>query len=265
MFHIVPKAKNYGYDIIEIAVEDFDIVDWGLLKKICEDNELEVSVSGAFGAERDISSEDACVRQNGIQYIQDCIDLCEKLNAGRFGGPMYSAVGKTRFLPPDEKLRERERSIKGLRVVDQAAKDAGILLGLEALNRFENDMINTVEQAMALIEEADTQNIKILIDTFHANIEEKSIPEAIRLTGKNLIQLHGNENDRGIPGTGHTDWRGIKNALEGIGFDGAIVVETFGAISKEIARAASVWRPLAESADILAINTIKYYKYMFKN
>jgi len=126
-------------------------------------------------------------------------------------------------------------------------------------------MINTVDQVISLVKEVSNPNIQILLDTFHANIEEKNIPNAIRKIGKGLLcHIQGNESDRGTPGTGHLDWQGIKEALLEIGYQGAIVVETFGAPSKELARAASIWRPLANSADELAQEGLDFYQTMFR-
>ena len=181
----------------------------------------------------------------------------------KFGGPMYASVGKTRSTTEEEKKRERAFCVENLKHVSKIAHDSGITLGLEALNRFENDMINTVDQAIDLIKEVDMPSMKLLIDTFHANIEEKNISQAIRKAGSLLCHIHGNENDRGTPGTGHTDWVGIKQALSDIGYNQSIVIETFGTISNEIARAASIWRPLAESADILANDGYQFFNTLF--
>lgn len=263
-FDIIPKVKEIGYDVFEVAAEELDLVDWRLLKKMCDDLGLDITLSGAFGLTRDISSEDASVRKAGMDYISDCLNICEILGSTKFGGPVYSAVGKTRFLTEEEKKAERERCFQSLKVVAGQARDSGVVIGLEPINRFENDMINTVDQALSLISEVDSKNIRLLIDTFHANIEEKSIPAAIRKAGASLCHIHGNENDRGTPGTGHTDWAGIKSALNETGYDDMIVIETFGAISKEIARAASIWRPLAESPYALAKEGLEFFKHLFQ-
>jgi D-psicose/D-tagatose/L-ribulose 3-epimerase len=263
-FDIIPKIKQMGYDNLDVAVEEPSIIDWEKLNVLTEDLGLEVTLSGAFGLNRDISNEDEAIRKNGMNYINECLKICEKLNCNRFGGPFYSAVGKTRPLPDDEKKKERERCMANLKIVGRLAGEKGVIIGIEPLNRFENDMINTVDQALLMIKEIDSPNIKLLIDTFHANIEEKSIPMAIKKAGHYLCHIHGNENDRGIPGTGHIDWKGIRNALREIGYDETIVIETFGTISVELARAASIWRPLAESSDILAIEGLHFFANLFK-
>ena len=126
-------------------------------------------------------------------------------------------------------------------------------------------MINTADQAISLVKEIDHAHIKISLDTFHCNIEEKNIPNTIRKIGKDLLcHVQGNESDRGTPGTGHLDWKGIKEALTEINYGGAVVLETFGAPSKELAKAACIWRPLANSADELAQEGLNFYKSLFR-
>ena len=261
---LLTKVKNMGYDIIEIAVEDTRIIDWKLIKDIARDLDLKITISGAFGPERDISSTDPAFREIGKQYIIDCIRIAEQMDSPVFGGPVYSAVGKTRIVSEEQKKQERAWCVDILREVSQIAGDCGVTLGLEPLNRFETDMVNTVDQALSILDEVGNPNLKIVLDTFHSNIEEKDIPATIRKIGKELLcHVQGNESDRGTPGTGHLEWQGIREALAEIGYDGAVVIETFGQPSKELARAACIWRPLANSADELAEEGLAFYQKMF--
>ncbi len=263
-FDLVHKIKSMGFDIIEIPVENTSLIDWSKLKGLVRELDLKVTISGAFGAERDISGQDSKIRANGLKYIQDCIGIAAFMGSPIFGGPLYSAVGKTRFISDEQKKRERAWCVDNLRLAGKTAAENGILLGLEPLNRFESDMVNTVDQALSIVREVDTPNLKIQLDTFHGNIEEKNIGDSIRKIGKDLLcHVQGNESDRGTPGTGNLDWFGIKNALVDIGYDGAIVIETFGAVSEEIAKATCIWRPLANSSDELAIQGLEFYKRCF--
>lgn len=262
-FDLIYKVKDMGYDSIEIAVEDKDIIDWTKLKKVTDDVGLGITISGAFGAERDIASDNPEFRKIGLTYIKDCIQIANEMESPVFGGPIYSAVGKTRLVSEEQKKKEREWCIDNLFEATKFAEQHNVVLGLEPLNRFETDMINTGDQALSLIREINNPYLKILLDTFHCNIEEKSISDTIRKIGKDLCHVQGNESDRGTPGTGNLDWQGIKEALNDIQYTGSIVIETFGAPSKELARAASIWRPLANSADELASEGLSFYKKMF--
>ncbi|MBA2760518.1 MAG: sugar phosphate isomerase/epimerase [Segetibacter sp.] len=264
-FHLVKKVKEIGYDILEVAVEDKDLIDWPALKEMAKDEGLHITISGAFGPDRDISNVDAAVRENGLQYIIDCIRIAEDMGSPIFTGPVYSAVGKTRIVSDEQKKQERDWCIENLLKAAEVAASCGVVVGVEPLNRFETDMVNTADQALLIVKEISHKNIKISLDTFHCNIEEKNIPDAIRKVGKELLcHVQGNESDRGTPGTGHLDWKGIKEALAEIDYEGAMVIETFGAPSKELARAACIWRPLANSADELASEGVQFYKQMFK-
>jgi len=264
-FDLLRKAKAIGYDVIEIAVEHRDLIDWAELKKCCLDLNLKITVSGAFGMDRDISNERPEIRANGLSYIIDCLEIANELESPVFGGPLYAAVGKTRLVSEAEKLQERQWCVDNLHQAVRRAEALGVTLALEPLNRFETDMINTVDQAISLVDEVGHNRLKILLDTFHSNIEEKDIPASIVKLGDRLVHIQANENDRGTPGTGHLDWIGIREALQTIGYQGSLVIETFGAPSKELARAASIWRPLANSADELAEEGFAFLKNTFCN
>ena len=252
-FDLIPKVKEMGFDVLEVALDDASLIDAGLLRKMAEDNGLAVTVCGAFGPTRDISSDDPAIRENGADYIRQSIRFAEAVGSNLFSGPVYSAVGKARMVPDEQKKQERAWCVENLRELGKVASDAGVTVGVEPLNRFETDMINLVEQAVALVREVDSPAYKIHIDMFHSNIEEKSIPDAIRALGKGMLgHLHACENDRGIPGTGHQDWNGIRDALRDVEYDGAAVIESFTPGAVEIAKAASIWRPLAPSQDELA-------------
>lgn len=263
-FDLVPIVKEMGFDIIEIAVEKAELIDWVRLKELVNEVGLKVTISGAFGADRDISSMDPMIRKNGLKYITDCIKIAHDMDSPVFGGPVYSAVGKTRFVSEEQKRRERDWCIENLVLAGGIAADYGVIVGVEPLNRFETDMINTADQAILLVNDIASPNIKIQLDTFHCNIEEKSIPDAIRRVGKDLLcHVQANESDRGTPGTGNLDWVGIRQALIDIDYDKAVVIETFGEVSEEIARAASIWRPLAGSSDEIATEGFAFYKKIF--
>ena len=263
-FDLVHKVKEMGFDLIEIPVEKKELTDWVKLKKTIQEAGLKVTISGAFGADRDISSEDPAIRQQGLQYIKDCVEIAAFMGSPLFGGPLYSAVGKTRFISEEQKNQERQWCIENLREASQFAQEKEVILGLEPLNRFESDMVNTADQALSIVKEVDHPNLKIALDTFHCNIEEKNIAATIRKVGKDLLcHVQGNESDRGTPGTGNLDWQGIKEALDEIGYEGAVVIETFGAVSEEIAKATCIWRPLANSTDELAEEGLAFYKRLF--
>ena len=173
---------------------------------------------------------------------------------------MYSAVGKTRMLEPDEREQQRALAVESIKAVAAYAGERGVRLAIEPLNRFETDLVNTAEQVLELVGRVSADNVGVLLDTFHMNIDEKSLGDAIRLVGDRLLQVHTCENDRGTPGTGHVPWRDVFDALADIDFTGPLVIESFTPELKEIAKAVSLWRPLDAPSDELARNGARFLR-----
>jgi len=256
-------VAELGFDVLEICIEDPGLVTGGAVRKAAEAAGVGVSVCGAFGPDRDLSHEDADMRRRGVDYLRTCIDLAAEVGSPHVAGPMYSAVGKTRLLPEEEREQQRGWAVESLRAAGEYAGERGVALAIEPLNRFETDLVNTVEQGLELCERIDLDNVGLLLDTFHMNIEEKSIPDAIRRAGGRLRHFHACENDRGAPGSGHVPWDDVATACRDIGYDGPVVIESFTAQVKSIARAAAIWRPLAVSQDELAEEGLRHLRKIF--
>ena len=249
---LVDRAKALGFDVLELAVEDPGAITGELVREAGERAGVGFTVCGAFGPERDLSHEDPAIRRTGIDYVKHCVDLAADIGAPHVVGPMYSAVGRTRMLEPHEREQQRALAVESLKAVAEYAAERGVRLGVEPLNRFETDLVNTAEQALELCDRVGAGNVGVLLDTFHMNIDEKSLGDAIRLVGDRLLQLHACENDRGTPGTGHMPWDDVFGALADIGFTGPLVIESFTPAVREIAKAVSLWRPLDAPSDELA-------------
>lgn len=249
---LVARAKEFGFDVLELAVEDPALISPELVRAAGEEVGMGFTVCGAFGPDRDLSHEDPALRRIGIEYVQQCVDLAAAIGAPHFVGPIYSAVGKTRMLEPAERRAQHELAVESLKHLAAYAGERHVKLAVEPLNRFETDLVNTTEQALELVDRVGAANVGVLLDTFHMNIDEKSIGDAIRLAGDRLIQVHTCENDRGTPGTGHFPWRDLFDALADIHFEGPLVIESFTPAVREIAKAVSLWRPLDAPSDELA-------------
>ena len=263
-FDLLTKVRNMGFDVLEVCVERSDVIDPYALKDAADEAGVGVLICGAFGPDRNISSEDADIRENGANYIKKCIDYANITGSELVSGPMYSAVGYTRLLTKDERLKQWSLATEQMKLLADYASQKGVKLALEPLNRFETDFINTVEQGLEFIDMIGYDNVGFLLDTFHMNIEEKSISGAIKMAGKSLFNFHACANDRGTPGEDHLPWADIADALKAINYDSYAVIESFTTEIKEIARAVSIWRPLAESQDILATNGLKFLKNNIK-
>ena len=258
--HFLDKAKSLGFDLVEIPIEGEKDIDYKKAAEAFARTGLKCSICGVMGAGRDPSHEDEAIQKGGVSYLKHLIDAAVTMKATTIAGPHYAAVGRQWQATPDQRRRDLERCARNLKEVARYAEDKGVTLALEPLNRFETSFINLTEQAIELMRMVDSPRVRLMMDTFHANIEEKSLGKAIELAGKDLVHVHANENDRGTPGTGHVAWGEIGPALKKVKFDGALVIESFSTEVKEIARAAAVWRPLAPTSDGLARDGLSFLK-----
>jgi D-psicose/D-tagatose/L-ribulose 3-epimerase len=245
-------VREIGFDVVEVCVEDPDLLSAETLIEAASAAGLDISVCGAFGANRDVSHEDPTKRVEGVRYLERCIDLAASVGSPHVAGPMYSATGKTRLLSAEQRERQRSWAVESLREVADYAAEHNVRLAIEPLNRFETDLVNTIEQALSLCDHIGRNNVGLLVDTFHMNIEEKNIGEALIAAGPRVFHVQVSENDRGTPGSGHVPWDEVFEALDRIGYAGSIVIESFLPTVAEIARAVSLWRPVAASMDALA-------------
>jgi D-psicose/D-tagatose/L-ribulose 3-epimerase len=254
------RVAALGFDILEICIEDPSRVTPAAVAQAASDAGVDVLVCGAFGPGRDISDEDRAAREQAIGYLHTCIDIAAEVGSPLVSGPMYATTGNTRMLSDDERGRQWERAVAGLLTVAAYAAERKVTLAIEPLNRFETDLVNTTEQGVRLCRDIGADNVGLLLDTFHMNIEEKDIGDAIRQAGPYVRHFHTCENDRGAPGTGHVEWDDVFAALDEIGYEGDAVIESFTPDNKEIARAVSLWRPLAADADTLASDGLEFLR-----
>jgi D-psicose/D-tagatose/L-ribulose 3-epimerase len=258
---LFPKIKAMGFDAVEIPVEDPALVNVTEVRQALEENGLEAIICGAFGPTRDLTHEDPAFHQICFDYLQACFDISNALGAGFVAGPMYSAVGKARLVSAEQKKTEWERAVNNLRQVCNMATQSGQLIALEALNRFETDLINNSEELMQLIQDINDPAARVLLDGFHMSIEEPDMKAAVKRVGEKLIHVQVSENYRGIPGTGQTNWEAFKNGLEEVGYRGIVSIESFTPEVQELAGAVCIWKPLAKSQDYFALEGLAFLKH----
>jgi D-psicose/D-tagatose/L-ribulose 3-epimerase len=257
---LFPKIKSYGYDAVEIPVEDPALIDLDLVKKALADQGLKAIICGAFGPSRDLTHDDPAFHQTCFTYLDSCLEIASELGAGFVAGPMYSAVGKARLVAPEQRKVEWDLAVSNLRKVCRRAGEFGLDLAIETLNRFETDLINTSEDLMRLIGDINEPQAKAVLDGFHLNIEEPDLESAIRRVGDKLIHVQVSENYRGTPGTGQTNWAAWKRGLEAIDYWGTISIESFTPQVKELAGAVCIWKPLVPSQDGFAKEGLEFLK-----
>jgi D-psicose/D-tagatose/L-ribulose 3-epimerase len=257
---LAPALAKGGFDMIELPLEVVDGLDYHEAAAIIKDNGLGVSTCAVVTEDRDLIHADAAVRENGKAYIRHCIEATQTLGGTNLIGPIYSAVGRTWQSTAEERVRDTDLLVNQLKSLSAYAANHGVVMGIEPLNRFETSFINLASQAIEVVDRVDNPACKILLDTFHMNIEEKSLGDAIRAAGPRLVHLHACENDRGAPGSGNVDWDGVAQALKDINYDGPVVIESFTTTVETIARAAAIWRPLGPTQDAIAYDGLAFLK-----
>lgn len=246
------KIAALGFRTVEIAVEDPALIDTRRLSTALSENGLDVIICGAFGETRDLTSDDENLQRTGLVYIDNCLDIATALGAKFVAGPMYSAVGKARMVPAEQRAIEWQRAVGNLRTVCDRAAAKGLEIALEPLNRFESDLVNNVDDVLRLIEDINHPAAKICLDMFHMNIEEPDPEAAICRAGDKLIHLQVSENYRGTPGTGNANWDAYYRGLAAIGYRGTVSIESFTPSNRELAGAVCIWRKLAADQDTFA-------------
>lgn len=245
--HLIDKVKELGLDFIEIPLMCLETLDVDAVKARLKSVGLDAVTSTVLLGDTDITSEDPTIRKKGVDYLNACVKATHAIGATSFSGVIYSQHVKSLPGRPEEKLWDY--SADCLRTVALGALDLGVQIGLEPVNRYETCLVNTCQQALELKAKIGAENVKVHLDTYHMNIEEKSFYAATKLAGKDLIHYHLCENDRGIPGTGLVDWDGIFKALAEIDYKGNAALESFVDCTDNMNT--WVWRQLAPNGDTL--------------
>ncbi len=242
-----PKAKACGFDGVEISLisgPDMPVAD---IRSALQANALQVYCSLGLPLEMDITSPDRTRRRAGIEYLKRCLETSARMGSPVLGGVPYAPW--LHFPAAGDLQPYRDRSATALREVAATAADLGLDLCLEILNRFETYLFNTVSDGLAFLEAIGHPAVKLQLDTFHMNMEEDNLPDAIRLAGAALGHFHCAANNRKLPGRGHIDWPAIKLALDEVQYTGPLVIETFPNPQAETGRTVNTWRSLVQDAD----------------
>ena len=260
---LFPKFKKWGFQSIEIPVEDIAHIDPAVVKAELDKNGLVCgSVCACMGPGRDLRGTEE-EQKNAMDYMLKLIDQMVILGCPSMIGPVYSQVGRADAVPEDEYKKQWKTVVKHLKTLCKYAEKKGKKICLEPLNRFETDFINTADQALKMIADVNSPALTIHLDTFHMNIEEKDQAKAIRKVGKHLGHFHACGSDRGTPGNDHIDWVPIVKALKAVGYKGDVVIESFTTDVKVIARAAAIWRRMEPTTEEIATKGIKFLKKAF--
>lgn len=261
---LFPQFKRWGFDTVEIAIEDPSHIDPAHVKRELDKHGLACgSVCACMGPDRDLRGTPEN-QQTSLDYLCKVLDQMVVLNCPSLIGPVYSAVGRADAVEPEEYKKQWATVVQHLKTLSKYAQQRGRVVCLEPLNRFETDFINTVDQGLKMIKAVGSPALKLHLDTFHMNIEEKDQAAAIRKAGKHLGHFHACGSDRGTPGNDHIDWKPIAAALKAVRYKGDVVIESFTTDVKVIARAAAIWRRMEPTRNEIAVKGVKFLKKTLK-
>jgi len=268
-FPFIPKVKQLGFDQLE--VNGGILIQWSEEKRLqlveeAKKNNIILSYGLGTTAEHDVSSPNETIRQNGLTYMKEMIADIGRMGGGFLQGSNYCSW-PNKLRKGESKQAYIDQSLKSMKELSKVAEDNQVILNMEVLNRFEQFLFNTCEEIIPFVREINSPNCGILLDTFHMNIEEDSIPEAIKLAGPYLKALHVGEGNRKPVGLGHLPWKEIRVALDDINFDGPIIEEPFVLQGGQVGQDISVWRDVIKNPDLdkLAKDSAQYIRKVLIN
>ncbi|MDP9790475.1 sugar phosphate isomerase/epimerase family protein [Agrobacterium sp. CCNWLW32] len=248
----IEKVAKLGFDIIEVAahhINDYSDAELAAIRQSARDNGIILTAGIGPSKTKNLSSEDASVRAAGKAFFERTLSNVAKLDIHTIGGALHS-YWPIDYSQPVDKAGDYARGVEGINGIADFANDLGINLCIEVLNRFENHVLNTAAEGVAFVKDVGKNNVKVMLDTFHMNIEEDSFGEAIRTAGPLLGHFHTGESNRRVPGKGRMPWHEIGLALRDINYTGAVVMEPFVKTGGTIGSDIKVWRDLSGGADL---------------
>ncbi|GAB3537182.1 sugar phosphate isomerase/epimerase [Arthrobacter tecti] len=259
---LLRRIADLGFDAVELPLENIGDFSAATVRDVLTYTGLKPYVVGAMAPGRDLVRADPATIAETQRYLSACIELAHDVGALAVCGPFYSSTGRVWRMSETERQEAYAELRRNLAPLAAEALGAGVVLGIEPLNRYETSLINTTAQALEALEPLLGHGVGLALDTYHLGIEERSSALAIEAAGEHLVHLQVCGNDRGAPGGDQTDWDGIFDALDRIGYTGALNIESFTALNASIATAASIWRPLAETQDQLAEDGLAFLRIM---
>ena len=255
---IFEKLKECGYDGVEIPIFQMEEANFQRLAKKLDALKLDRTTVCCVGANANPISPDAGIRKAAVAHLKRAVDMSHICGSKLMAGPFHSAIGE--FSGKGPTADEWKRGKEVFSELADYAKQAGVTLVLEYLNRFECYFLNCAADTARFVREVNHPNLRMMYDTFHANIEEKNIAQAIRECAPYTVHVHISENDRGTPGEGHVDWDTTFKTLKEVKYDGWMVVEAFGLALPDLAAATKIWRPMFPSEDYLSREALRFMK-----
>jgi len=254
LFPVLEQIKAAGYDGVEVPIFDTNPDHWEPWRKKLDELELDRVAVTINGPDHHQISQDPAMRQTTLERNKMALECAQVLGSSLLTGPYHSALGV--FTGSKSSEEENNWAAENLYALAEHAKSMNITLGLEYLNRFESYLVSCTDELIALVDRVGHPNCQLMFDSFHANIEETNLGDAIRRMGNRLVHVQLSENHRGTLGAGHVDFNNILTALDEINYKGMISIEAF---SSKLS-AANIWRNMFDSEMQLVNDSIQYLK-----
>ena len=252
----IRKAADLGFDAVELPLMDPRRLDSREIRSVLHDTNLAVCCGTGLGPSNDVSSIDPYIRKLGLLHLLDCLSLAKEVGSASLGGVLHSAWGKRERITEDQ----RKWSADILGQVASRASQLGMTISLECINRYESSFLNTVQQGLHMLQLIGMDNVGLHLDTYHMNIEERSIPAGLELAGKHLFHMHLSENTRGFPGTGSIAWPDVFKAVTRINYNGLLVIESYVLAERPSSDDVCIWRPIEEDIDESLRNSLGFVR-----
>lgn len=259
---LLKDIRAAGYDGVEIPIFEGEPDHYARLGELLDGLGLERTAVSAMGDPAMNLIGDGAARKAGIAQMKKTIDCAAALGALTLSGPLHSTLGHFSGNGPTK--TEKRRSVASQRAIGDHAAGKGVTIGLEALNRFECYLVNTMADLCAHLDEIDHPHIKAMYDTFHCNIEEQDPIAAYTDSIRHVVHVHISENDRGVPGRGNIPWKKTFKAIRDSGYDDWLTIESFGRGLPDLAAATKVWRDFAESPEAVYKDGITHIRKGWK-
>ncbi|MCZ0925741.1 sugar phosphate isomerase/epimerase family protein [Vreelandella janggokensis] len=250
----ISEAVKHDIDFLEITMLDPMGVDTAHTRNLLEKAEVDCVCSLGLPLDKLPTNNP----EGALDFLTMAIDKSAEIGAQAMSGVIYGGIGQRTGSRPTQQEYDATA-----RVVEKAAAYAqskGMLYGLEAVNRYENHLLNTADQAVMLCEMVGAENIFVHLDTYHMNIEEKGIAQGILRAREHLKYIHLSASDRGTPGRDTIAWDEVFTALAAIEFKGGMAMESFITVPPQVASALSVWRDVAPSREEVLTDGLSYLR-----
>lgn len=270
LLNLVDKAKSLDFDILELQTDtvlNLSVRKRKKLKEVADDKDIAFTFCTGLSEDKDISSKNREIRERGIEYLGDCIRITKEMGSDRLSGVLQGAWNPSTGSDSIDRESYLDRSVDSMKKVMETAEELDVTCNVEVVNRFEQLLLNTCREAIDYVQRVDSPSLEILLDTYHMNIEEDDLSQAIVMAGDELGHFHVGENNRRPPGQGgHINWDEIGKGLEKIDYEGDIVLEPFLMSGGEIAKSVKLWRDLEveENLDREAKKGLEFIKEKIK-